>query len=108
MRAVFGAGSRMIAGCYVADGKIRKDSVVEIMRKGKCVHIGKLDSLRRVKDAVQEVRQGIECGVGLDNFADWKEGDIIKAFDMQEKIQTLDYEYEDPTVVTTDYDLEEA
>jgi translation initiation factor IF-2 len=69
-----------IAGCRVQDGAIRRDSEVKLMRDGAQVFKGKISSLKRVKDDVREVTNGMECGIGLGNFSDIKEGDLIEAF----------------------------
>lgn len=75
-----------VAGSYVQEGKITKASSVRLVRDGKVVFEGKIGSLRRFKDDVKDVAQGYECGIGLENFNDIKEGDIIEAF-IQEKIK---------------------
>jgi translation initiation factor IF-2 len=69
-----------IAGCRVQDGVIRRDSEVKVMRGDEQVFKGKIGSLKRVKDDVREVTNGMECGIGLGNFNDLKEGDLIEAF----------------------------
>ncbi|MDD6920291.1 MAG: translation initiation factor IF-2 [Eubacteriales bacterium] len=73
-----------IGGAYVTDGKIERNSSVRIVRDGIVVHEGKLSSLKRFKDDVREVAQGYECGVGIENYNDIKEGDIVECFKMQE------------------------
>lgn len=73
-----------IAGCYVQDGVIRRNTKIRLVRDGIVIHEGALRSLRRVKDDVREVTQGYECGMSLENFNDIKEGDIIEGFEMQE------------------------
>jgi translation initiation factor IF-2 len=73
-----------IAGCYVTDGKITRDSKVRLIRQGIVVYEGEIDSLKRFKDDVKEVMQGYECGLTIKNFNDIKEGDIIEAYVMQE------------------------
>ncbi len=69
-----------IAGCRVHDGVIRRDSEVRVMRDGEQVHKGKIASLKRFKDDVREVTNGMECGIGIANLTDLKEGDTIEAF----------------------------
>ncbi len=69
-----------IAGCSVRDGVIRRDSEIKIIRDGEQIHKGKIGSLKRVKDDVREVTNGMECGIGIANFGDLKEGDILEAF----------------------------
>lgn len=73
-----------IAGSYVQDGKITRDSMIRLIRDGIVVHEGKVDALKRFKDDVKEVMAGYECGVTLENFNDIKEGDIIEAYIMEE------------------------
>jgi translation initiation factor IF-2 len=73
-----------IAGCYVTDGKITRDSSVRVIRDGVVIYEGKLDTLKRFKDDVKEVAQNYECGVTVEKYNDIKEGDIIEAFVMQE------------------------
>ncbi len=73
-----------IAGCYVTDGVIARDSLVRIIRDGVVVYEGKMASLRRFKDDVKEVKEGYECGITIENFNDIKEGDIFEASIMKE------------------------
>ncbi|MBB4823889.1 translation initiation factor IF-2 [Sporosarcina luteola] len=73
-----------IAGSYVIDGKITRDSGVRIIRDNIVVYEGELDTLKRFKDDVKEVAKGYECGITIKNFNDIKEGDIIEAFIMEE------------------------
>ncbi|SHF23580.1 translation initiation factor IF-2 [Desulforamulus putei] len=72
-----------IAGCYVTEGKITRDSGIRLIRDGIVIHEGKLDSLKRFKDDVKEVAQGYECGITIENFNDIQEGDIIEAFTVE-------------------------
>ncbi|KAJ9153411.1 hypothetical protein P3X46_026853 [Hevea brasiliensis] len=90
VRAVFGSGSGRVAGCMVTDGKVMKGCGIKIIRNKKIVHVGVLDSLRRVKEIVKEVNAGLECGIGMENYDDWEEGDIIEAFNTVEKKRTLE------------------
>jgi translation initiation factor IF-2 len=73
-----------IAGCYVTDGKITRDSSVRLIRDGIVIFEGEIDALKRFKDDAKEVNQGYECGITIKNFNDIKEGDIIEAFIMEE------------------------
>ncbi|WP_240375352.1 translation initiation factor IF-2 [Bacillus piscicola] len=73
-----------IAGSYVLEGKITRDSTVRLIRDGVVIYEGKLNALKRFKDDVKEVNNGYECGVTLENFNDIKEGDIIEAYVMEE------------------------
>ena len=82
-------GKGTIAGCSVIDGKVKKDCHIRLLRDGKIMFTGKLASLRRFKDNVKEVSNGLECGMGLDGFNDIKPGDIFEAFFQEEKKRTL-------------------
>ena len=73
-----------IGGSYVLNGKITRNSKVRVIRDSVVIHEGGLESLKRFKDDVKEVAEGYECGIGVDNFNDIKEGDIIEAFIMEE------------------------
>ncbi|MBC2856489.1 MAG: translation initiation factor IF-2 [Cetobacterium sp.] len=78
-----------IAGCVVVDGKVRNDSNIRILRNGVIVYEGKLSTLKRYKDDAKEVVAGQECGLGIENFNDIKEGDIVEAFDIIEIKRSL-------------------
>jgi len=69
-----------IAGCYVVEGLITRKSLIRVYRDNIMIHEGKLNSLKRFKDDASEVKQGFECGVGIDNFKDLKEGDEIETY----------------------------
>ncbi|WHH58979.1 translation initiation factor IF-2 [Petroclostridium sp. X23] len=85
VRATFKVtGVGTIAGCYVTDGKINRNSEVRIVRDGIVVHEGTLASLKRFKDDAKEVASGYECGIGIEKFNDLKDGDIIECFVMEE------------------------
>ncbi|QJA06573.1 translation initiation factor IF-2 [Thermosulfurimonas marina] len=73
-----------VAGCYVKEGKLVRGGSVRLLREGVVVYNGKIVSLKRFKEDVKEVAAGYECGVGLENFQDIKEGDVIEAFEMVE------------------------
>jgi translation initiation factor IF-2 len=70
----------MVAGCYVQDGNIKRDSEVRLLRDNVVVFKGKIGSLRRFKEDVSEVRNGMECGIAIANYGDVKIGDVIEAF----------------------------
>lgn len=78
-----------IAGCVVVDGKVKNDSNIRIVRNGIVIYEGKLSTLKRYKDDAKEVVAGQECGLGIENFNDIKEGDIVEAFDMIEIKRSL-------------------
>ncbi|KAJ0257215.1 Translation initiation factor IF-2 [Hirschfeldia incana] len=90
VRATFSSGSGRVAGCMVNEGKFVKDCGIRVIRKGKTVHVGVLDSLKRVKENVKEVSAGLECGIGMDDYDDWVEGDTIEAFNAVQKRRTLE------------------
>ncbi len=73
-----------IAGCYIVDGVVKRNAQVRVVRDGVVIHDGKIDSLRRFKDDVREVATGYECGIGLENFNDIKQGDILENYLMIE------------------------
>jgi translation initiation factor IF-2 len=79
----------MIAGCYVTNGTIPRDARVRLVRDGVIVYEGRLASLRRFKDDVREVTSGYECGIGIENFQDIKEGDLIEAFEVREVARSI-------------------
>jgi len=78
-----------IAGCIVIDGKVKNDSNIRILRDNVVIYEGKLASLKRFKDDAKEVVAGQECGLGVENFNDIKEGDVVEAFEMVEVKRTL-------------------
>ena len=73
-----------IAGAYVQDGKVQRNAQVRVVRDGVVIHEGQIASLRRFKDDVREVAAGYECGIGIENFNDIHEGDVIEAYTMEE------------------------
>ncbi len=73
-----------VAGCYITNGKVTRSCQIRVVRDGIVICEDKIDSLRRFKDDVKEVAQGYECGIGLEKFADIKEGDQFEAFIMEE------------------------
>ncbi|MEA5571284.1 translation initiation factor IF-2 [Calothrix sp. UHCC 0171] len=89
VRAVFPVGRGAVAGCYVQNGKLVRNCKIRVARGGKVIYEGVLDSLKRMKEDAREVKDGYECGIGLDKFNDWVEGDIIEAFQMVTKRRTL-------------------
>ena len=78
-----------VAGCVVIDGKVKNDSNIRILRDNVVIYEGKLSSLKRFKDDAKEVVAGQECGLGVENFNDIKEGDVVEAFEMVEIKRTL-------------------
>ena len=79
-----------VAGCTVVDGKVTRRSHVRLIRDSVVVHTGRLSSLRRFKEDASEVTHGYECGIGIENYGDVKEGDIIEAFEVESIAAVLD------------------
>ncbi|WP_250513349.1 translation initiation factor IF-2 [Caballeronia sp. INDeC2] len=79
----------LIAGCMVTDGVVKRSSSVRVIRNNVVIHTGELDSLKRFKDDVKEVRQGFECGMSIKNFSDVVEGDQFEVFEVTEVARTL-------------------
>lgn len=74
----------VIAGCYVQEGKIKRNESLRLVRDGIVIHEGAVSSLRRFKDDVKEVQSGYECGIGIEDYQDLKVGDIIECFTMEQ------------------------
>jgi translation initiation factor IF-2 len=79
----------VIAGCYVTDGKIRRNAKVNVIRDNIKIHTGKISSLKRFKDDAKEVAEGFECGVGVENFQNIQSGDILEVVDIIEVAKKL-------------------
>jgi len=77
-------GIGVVGGAYVTDGKVVRNGAIRLVRDGIVIHEGKIASLKRFKDDAREVAQGYECGIGLENYNDIKEGDMIECFQMEE------------------------
>jgi translation initiation factor IF-2 len=78
-----------IAGCVVRSGTVQRTGKVRVVRDGVQVYAGNLSSLKRFKDDVKEVREGLECGIGVENFNDLKVGDVIESYRVEEVKRTL-------------------
>ena len=78
-----------IAGCYVTDGNINRNSSARLIRDNVVIYTGKISSLRRFKDDVNEVHSGYECGIGIENYNDLKQGDTIEPYITEEVSRTL-------------------
>ena len=78
------SGVGTIAGSYVTDGKIARNAQIRLLRDNIVIHEGKIDSLKRFKDDAKEVNTGYECGIGIENYNDIKENDVIECFVMEE------------------------
>ncbi len=77
-------GVGIVGGAYVTDGKVVRNEQIRLVRDGIVIHEGKISSLKRFKDDAREVTQGYECGIGIENYNDIKEGDVIECFTMEE------------------------
>lgn len=73
----------IVAGCYVTEGKVARNAEMRVHRDEKVIHQGKIDTLKHIKEDVKEMATGFECGIGVDGYNDFKEGDIIEAFTMK-------------------------
>ena len=78
-----------VAGCEITDGIVRRGARVRLLRDNVVVHEGKLSTLKRFKDEVQEVTQGFECGMAFENYQDLKKDDVIECFEVEEIVRTL-------------------
>ena len=91
VRKIIKVGRQVIAGSYVTDGRIVRNSGARIWRGGKVIATDRIESLRRFKDDVREVQEGFECGILLEGFNDVKEGDVLEAYETRE-IERTDLE----------------
>lgn len=95
IREVYRFDKATVAGCYVRDGKIKRDSKVRLIRDGIVVFpigenvVGELASLKRFKDDVKDVQAGMECGLTIKNYADLRAGDVVEAYEVEEVKRTL-------------------
>jgi translation initiation factor IF-2 len=81
VRVVFSVGRRSrIAGAYVTSGRLTRNAGARVIRSGQVIFEGTVSSLRHFKDDVREMATGFECGIGLDGFSDFQEGDVVEAF----------------------------
>jgi len=78
-----------VAGCYVQEGLIRRGAQARVLRDSVVIHTGEIDSLKRFKDDVREVKSGFECGLSLKNFHELKEGDQLEVFEVVEVARSL-------------------
>jgi len=83
VRATFPVAKGVVAGCLVTDGKITRNAKARVRRGREVVHESTIDTLRRFKDDANEIRAGLECGIGLAGFFDYKVGDTIECFEVQ-------------------------
>jgi translation initiation factor IF-2 len=103
VKATFGKGKSIIGGCLVTQGRLVRGGLIEVRRgRKKLVYEGELSSLRRFKDEVKIVEEGVECGVGCNEFWEWEEGDKITCFELVEKTLTLEESHADRAVDSLD------
>ncbi len=79
-----------IAGCYVTSGTIKRNALVRVKREGEVIHEAAINSLKRFKDDVKEVQSGFECGIGVEGFDDYIEGDIFEVYVEEERHRSID------------------
>jgi translation initiation factor IF-2 len=84
------SGVGTVAGCYVKSGLIQRTAKARVIRDGTVVYAGAFASLRRFKDDVKEVKDGLECGIGIENFNDVKVADVIEAFRIESVARSLE------------------
>jgi translation initiation factor IF-2 len=88
IRQIFKIGRTAIAGCFVNEGKVQRAHKVRVKRGGEVIFTGGLHSLKRFKEDVSEVKNGLDCGIGIEGWNDLKEGDILEFFTMEKVIAT--------------------
>ena len=79
----------IIAGCHITEGRVVRNAFIRVKRDGEVLHEGKLTSLRRFKDDVSDVTEGYECGIGVEGFKDFNEGDVIEVYEIKEVKRSL-------------------
>ncbi|MDR0832085.1 MAG: translation initiation factor IF-2, partial [Bacillales bacterium] len=84
IRQIITISKFVIAGCYVRDGVVKNDSKVRLIRDGVPIYESTISSLKRLKNDAKEVKTGLECGITIENFSDYKVGDLIQTFEMKE------------------------
>nr|WDA98923.1 translation initiation factor 2 [Sciadococcus taiwanensis] len=89
VKAVFSISRGLVAGSYIKEGKISRNSHIEIIRANQIIYQGKITSLKRGKENIEEISQSYECGIFIESFDNWKVNDLIKIFDIRAKPLTL-------------------
>jgi translation initiation factor IF-2 len=84
------SGTGTIAGCYVRHGTIKRSAKIRVIRDGVEVYHGGIGSLKRFKEDVREVKEGLECGIGVENFNDVKVGDVLEAYTVEQVARSLE------------------
>ena len=79
----------VIAGCYIKEGRVIRNALLRVKRNGEVLHTGKLTSLKRFKEDVADVTEGYECGIGVEGFKDFNEGDVIEVYEIKEIKRSL-------------------
>lgn len=79
----------LVAGCMVVDGQVARNASIRLLRDNVVIHEGKITSLKRFKDDAREVKEGFECGIGIEGYQDIKPGDVLEAFEIEEIQRTL-------------------
>jgi translation initiation factor IF-2 len=90
IRRIFKIPKGVVAGCYVRDGLVTAKANVRVAREGETVFEGKISSLKRFKEDVKEVKSGFECGIGIEGFSDFEEGDILEVYRLREVEKKLE------------------
>ncbi|MDO8617134.1 MAG: translation initiation factor IF-2 [Dehalococcoidia bacterium] len=85
VRAIFKVRGGRIAGCYVSDGLVRRNSLVRVLRGREVMHTSRVSSLRHLKEDVREITNGLECGIGVEKFDAFQAGDVIEAYHVEQK-----------------------
>ncbi|HET9476801.1 MAG TPA: translation initiation factor IF-2, partial [Dehalococcoidia bacterium] len=85
VRAIFRVRGGRIAGCMVQDGFVRRNSLARVLRGGDMIHDSRVSSLKRFTEDVREVTNGLECGIGVEKFDKWEEGDVIEAYHTEQR-----------------------
>ncbi len=85
VRAIFRVRGGRVAGCMITDGLVRRNSLARVLRQGEMIHESRVSSLRRFQEDVREVATGLECGIGVEKFDSFSEGDVIEAFHIEQK-----------------------
>ena len=78
-----------VAGCYVLEGLVRRNAQVRVLRDNVVIHTGEVETLKRFKEDVREVKAGFECGISIANYSDIKEGDQLEVFEVTEVARSL-------------------
>ena len=89
VKQVFKLNKGRAAGCMVSDGKVQRTCEARVLRDGQAIFDGKMSTLRRFQDEVDEVKAGLECGIRLGDFNEYEEGDVIECYTLEKIKQTL-------------------